>query len=478
MSRNGSGTYTLPAGNPVVTGTTISSTWANSTLTNIASALTDSLAADGQTTATGNLKMGNNRITGLANAIASTDALAFGQVGTIAPQNANAVAITGGSIDGTTIGTTTRSSVKATTLDLGLSTQSVAIGQGNSSSIKNRIINGAMVIDQRNASAASANTINGYFLDRWAVEQSVTGKIIAQQNAGSVTPPTGFTNYLGITSQSAYTLLSGSYYTIAQNIEGFNVADLNWGTANAKTVTVSFWVRSSLTGTFGGALANSDATRSYPFTYTILSANTWEQKSVTIAGDTSGTWLTTNGIGFRVWLGLGVGTTFSGTAGAWAGADYRSATGATSVVGTNGATFYITGVQLEVGSQATGFEYRQYQQELALCQRYYYRQSASTSFAVFLNGFNNTTTRLFGIFNFPQMLRATPVLETTGTASNYQVLYAGGNAACTAVTLDGQTTNFSAFVLADVASGLTAGQGAILRANNTTSAYLGYSSEL
>jgi hypothetical protein len=386
--------------------------------------------------------------------------------------------ITGGAIDGTTIGTTTRSTVKATTLDLGLSTQSAAIGQGDSSSLKNRIINGAMVIDQRNAGASVTPTDGQYLLDRWQVEVSQTSKLSVQQNAGSVTPPVGFTNYLGVTSLSAYSIVASDYFTIEQRIEGFNIADLGWGTANAKTITLSFWVYSSLTGTFGGSLVNSGNSRSYPFTYTISAANTWEQKTITVAGDTSGTWLRTNGIGMIISLSLGMGSTLSGTAGAWAATNYLSATAATSVVGTSGATFYITGVQLEVGSQATGFEYRQYQQELALCQRYYYRQSASTSFAVFLNGFNNTTTRLFGIFNFPQMLRATPVLETTGTASNYQVLYAGGNDACTAVTLDGQTTNFSAFVLADVASGLTAGQGAILRANNTTSAYLGYSSEL
>ena len=236
---------------------------------------------------------------------------------------------------------------------------------------KNRIINGAMVIDQRYAGAATANTISGYTVDRWVVVQvSTTGKLIAQQNAGSVTPPVGFSNYLGVTSQSAYSVGAGEFYSITQSIEGYNVADLGWGTANAKTVTLSFWVRSSLTGTFGGAL-NNGGTRSYPFTYTISAANTWEQKSITIAGDTSGTWGTTNGQGVQIWLGLGVGSTYSGTAGAWVGANYLGATGATSVVGTNGATFYITGVQLEVGSTATSFDYRPYTTELQLAQRYY-----------------------------------------------------------------------------------------------------------
>jgi hypothetical protein len=237
--------------------------------------------------------------------------------------------------------------------------------------LKNRIINGDMRIDQRNAGASVTITTGDYTLDRWAALATATSKYSVQQNAASVTPPVGFINYLGVTSLSAYSITSSDAFWLAQRVEGLNVADLAWGTANAATVTLSFWVRSSLTGTFGGSIQNSARNRSYPFTYTISSANTWEQKTITIAGDTTGTWLTTNGIGLRVLIGLGVGSTFSGTAGSWAGSDFRGATGATSVVGTNGATFYITGVQLEIGTSATPFERRLYGQELANCQRYY-----------------------------------------------------------------------------------------------------------
>ena len=242
----------------------------------------------------------------------------------------------------------------------------------------NRLINGNFVIDQRNA-GASVSTSSGtsvFTLDRWQVYYSATSKYTIQQNAGSVTPPVGFTNYLGVTSSSAYSVGSGDYFMLTQRIEGYTVADLGWGTANAKTVTLSFWVRSSLTGTFGGVLTNSANNRTYPFTYTISSANTWEYETITIAGDTTGTWLTTNGSGLEVYFGLGMGSAYSGTAGAWSGSTYYSATGATSVVGTNGATFYITGVQLEVGSTATSFDYRPYGTELALCQRYFYSLSS------------------------------------------------------------------------------------------------------
>jgi hypothetical protein len=281
---------------------------------------------------------------------------------------------------------------------------------------RNRIINGDMRIDQRNAGASVTPTIStAYTLDRWAYVFTQASKASIQQNAGSVTSPAGFTNYLGLTSLSAYSIVSSDVFTPAQFIEGLNVADLAWGTASAKTVTLSFWVRSSLTGTFGGALANSSVTRSYPFTYTISAANTWEQKTITVAGPTTGTWLTSNGVGIYLWFGVGVGSTYSGTAGAWANADYRSATGATSVVGTNGATWYITGVQLEVGSVATPFERRPYGTELALCERYYQVINSSMSIST-------GTTAVRCSFNLRTYMRSQPTVSQTGV---YNANYPG-----------------------------------------------------
>lgn len=241
----------------------------------------------------------------------------------------------------------------------------------SSSFLRNRIINGDMRIDQRNAGASVTATDAGYQLDRWQTFSGAASKFTVQQNAGSVTPPAGFTNYLGVTSSSAYTAAAGEAFSVNQNIEGFNVSDFAFGSANARSITLSFWVRSSLTGTFSAAIRNSAANRSYPFTYSVPSANTWTQISVTIPGDTSGTWLTTNGIGLALTFDLGSGANFRGTAGAWNSNFNTGATGSVSVVGTNGATFYLTGVQLEVGSAATPFERRQFGQELALCQRYF-----------------------------------------------------------------------------------------------------------
>ncbi len=281
---------------------------------------------------------------------------------------------------------------------------------------RNRIINGNMLIDQRNAGAAVGTSINGYTLDRWIIGQSTSGKLNGGQNYNSVTPPAGFTNYLGVQSQSAYSVGASDTYRFIQKIEGYNVADLAWGTADAKSVTLSFWVRSSLTGTFGGGIANSAFNRTYVFTYTINAANTWEYKTVTIAGDTTGTWLTTNGVGFDCNFSLGAGSTYSGTAGVWSSSGYLSATGATSVVGTNGATFYVTGVQLEVGTKATPYEMQIYSDQLTQCQRYFETQDwQQNSFRIAVVFSNNDYINMYQAFVVPK--RTTPSVTWTGNGS-------------------------------------------------------------
>ena len=252
-------------------------------------------------------------------------------------------------------------------------TNAVNIAQSGTNNVswRNRIINGDMRIDQRNAGASVTPTSSTYTVDRWQYQCSVASKMSVQQNAGAVTPPVGFSNYLGFTTVSAYTAAAGEVFEVAHKVEGFNFADMGWGTANALTVTLSFWVRSSLTGTHSGSLTNNAGNRSYPFTTTISAANTWEYKTITVAGDTSGTWVgATNGTGVILYFDLGSGSTYRGTAGAWASANYVGATGAVSVVGTSGATFYITGVQLEAGTAASPFEFRDYGRELIMCQRY------------------------------------------------------------------------------------------------------------
>ena len=351
------------------------------------------------------------------------------------------------------------------------STSGGILGAGDASIMKNRIINGAMVIDQRNAGASVTPTYNSYGLDRWSFPVSQNSKFTAQQSS---TAPTGFVNSMVITSSSAYSVTSSDYFGLQQKIEGYNIADLGWGTANAKTITISFWVQSSLTGTFGGAIVNYNGSRNYPFTYTISSANTWTQASVTISGDTSGTWLTTTGIGINVIFGLGAGSSWSGTAGAWTGTQAFSATGATSVVGTNGATFYITGVQLEVGSSATGFEYVNYQTSLANCQRYYAKMGqGSASFAAFGSGMYNgaTSTNLF--VKYPTTMRASPTLSYGG---NVQVTSATTGNNITAINATYMGLDSCLWQPSGVSG--TTGYGAVLMGNSDNTCFVAFSAEL
>lgn len=247
--------------------------------------------------------------------------------------------------------------------------------QGAFAGNRNKIINGAMQIDQRNAGGTlTVSASSQYVVDRWLIYGTQSAKFTSAQG-GPITgaaATAGFNKYLNVNSSSSYSVNSNDVFLVRQAIEGYNITDLQWGTANAKTVTLSFWVNSTLTGTFGGSLTNGDVNRSYPFSYTIVAANAWEQKFITISGPTTGTWDSTSGTGIRLYFNMGAGSTFNGTANAWATvSDVTFPTGSTSVVGTSGANWYLTGVQLEVGSTPTPFEFRHFGQELNLCLRYF-----------------------------------------------------------------------------------------------------------
>jgi hypothetical protein len=361
--------------------------------------------------------------------------------------------------NGTTVASVSSTGVAVT----GTLSSSNGISVANTFGFKNRIINGAMVIDQRNAGASVTPTDSQFITDRFNIRLTQASKLTAQQNAGSVTPPTGFTNYLGVTSASAYSVLSTDNFNIVQIIEGYNIADFDFGKSTAKTITLSFQVYSSLTGTFGGALTNSALSRSYPFTYSIPVANTWTSISITIAGDTTGTWLTTNGQGLRVWFGLGVGSSTSGTAGSWSSNYYNSATGAVSVVGTSGATFYITGVQLEKGSTATSFDFRAYSTELAMCQRYL--PSIGTGQDYF-TGLSVLTTTAYATIPFKVSARTSPTGITTGTVASMTITNGnGGPIALTSITFTLGGTE-SALISLIVSTGLTQGQATLFSPNS------------
>ena len=289
---------------------------------------------------------------------------------------------------------------------------------------KNRIINGDMRIDQRNA-GASVSVPNGtitYITDRWNVYEDTSGFISSQR---STTAPDGYSNSLLVSVVGSGSATAVQACRLQQRIEGFNFSDLAFGTSSAQSVTISFWVRSSLTGTYSVSIRNSSVARSYVATYTISSANTWERKTVTIAGDTSGTWLTDNGVGAFLDFDLGSGSNANTTAGAWIGSDKYNTSSQANWIGTASSTFYITGVQLEAGSTATEFERRPYGTELALCQRYYYKTydiSTSVPTATFVGAVSGVVTAggypLIGGLSYKQTMRATPTITIYNPSTN------------------------------------------------------------
>jgi hypothetical protein len=309
----------------------------------------------------------------------------------------------------------------------------ITIGSDNSVSLvggalspqtgfKNRIINGAMTIDQRNAGAA----VTAYFsypVDRFTIARGEGTENVTFSAQRSTDAPSGagFTNSLQFTVTGAETSIAADERVdIRQRIEGFNVADLGFGAAGASTTTLSFWVRSSLTGTFGGSFSNAANNRSYPFAYTISTANTWEYKTVTIAGDTTGTWLKDNGNGLQVTWSLGAGTNRVGTAGAWNSNNNTGVTGQVQLISTSGATFYITGVQLEKGSTDTPFEFRSIGTELALCQRYFcktfnYETAPAQNLGINAGAINFIAQAVQpwdAMWRFAVQMRATPTITT------------------------------------------------------------------
>ena len=316
---------------------------------------------------------------------------------------------------------------------------------------RNRIINGDMRIDQRNAGASSNFGTGGEFstVDRWQTFENTGGSATNQQ---VVDAPAGFYNSLKVTVTSSATPASSEVTQLQQMIEGFNTADLAWGTASAKTVTLSFWVKSSITGQFGGSVANNGTPfySSYPFSYTISSVNTWEHKTITITGATSGTWEATNQTGIRLYFNLGSGSNHLTTPNTWYSALYRGSTGDTSLISTNGATWQVTGVQLEAGSTATLFEHRQYGQELALCQRYYQVNDGFIASA-------GNATNITGNVNFIMTMRSNPTINLTGVAVITDVStadYTQSSAAISIVTGTRVTVNSVSFNLTNF-SGLT-----------------------
>tara|TARA_R110000868_G_scaffold119068_1_gene315452 strand:- start:13231 stop:14367 length:1137 start_codon:yes stop_codon:yes gene_type:complete len=335
---------------------------------------------------------------------------------------------------------------------------------------KNRILNGNMVLDQRNAGASVTISTSGvYALDRWKNRANGGGAFSVQQSS---TAPAGFNTAVVYTVTTAdSSIAAGDNYYFFQDIEGYNVADLGLGTANAQTITMSFWVRSSVTGTYSVFLSNGTTyNRGYVATYTINAANTWEQKSVTIAGDTTGTWGKTNGGGLSAGFNLGAGTDYQTTAGAWGSAFVQATSGTTQWISNAGATFYITGVQLEKGSTATSFDYRPYGTELALCQRYCYMfqnpTGASGDGSTFGAGYTDSSSQGVYFITFPVSMRTTPSLTTVSTASGIEQAYYNGTVTThnpTSISLISNVSSPNGALMLVGGASFSNGTGAFLR---------------
>jgi hypothetical protein len=316
-----------------------------------------------------------------------------------------------------------------------------SVQSGGWTGFRNRIINGAMVIDQRNA-GASVTIDNGavFTLDRWQVEDGSDAVLSAQQST-DVPTGQGFVNSLKVTATTADSSIGATQYDVINYyIEGYNIADLMFGSASAQTVTLSFWIKSAVAGQYSATLSNSGQSRINPQAFTINAANTWEKKTITYIGDTSGTWLTNNGRGIIVQIYLSQGSTYLGSAG-WNGSNIFAVTGQVNFVGTLNNAIYLTGVQLERGSTASSFEYRPYGTELQLCQRYY-ENNYSTGYAVgsasnypynngqFVNGYTSSSGQKFQTANFLVQKRTAQPTNTyydaAGNSGKISTLDAGG----------------------------------------------------
>jgi hypothetical protein len=349
------------------------------------------------------------------------------------------------------------------------------LAMSSSFAFRNKVINGDMRIDQRNsgASITLASGITVYAVDRMDAIATGASKFSVQRNAGSVTPPAGFINYFGATSLAATTVGSTDLYRFGTTIEGNMIADFAWGTASAKTVTLSFYVYSSLTGNFSVCLQNAANTRAYPILFNIPSANTWTRITIVIPGETSGAWNTDTNMGVRIQFGLGLGSTKTTTSGSWANGDYNGATGLVNVVSTNGATFYVTGLQLEVGSIATSFEFRPIGTELALCQRYLPAISyAGGTNPYFGAGMASSTSAAYYTVSFPVTPRVPPTGLTVSAAAHFAGFLASTATSNATVVNFGGADNHSAFIQLTGMAGLVAGNATLIYMSNSAALML------
>jgi len=360
---------------------------------------------------------------------------------------------------------------------------------------KNLLINGDYQIWQRATSAATvtaSNSAGTYMSDRWASWEYNDGTITQEQSAldNDDFETTGMRNALLVKCTGTDSSIAADQFAmITQVIEAQNCQGLKWGTDNAKDVTLSFWVKSNLTGTFTATLRKPDTTYYYiPKEYTISSANTWEKKTITYGPDdtngsvlkaSTGNIVNDNGEGIWVQFGLAFGSNFHGTAGTWANAiSGISTSNQTNFMSSTSNNFYLTGVQLEAGNDASDFEHLPFDVQLQRCQRYYYQMGPGAQYDPFMIGACNGANTCYGMVHFPVEMRGDPSLETSGTAADYCV-YAGAHAPfpCNTVPASNTIDNYGMRIYFTCTGDLVAGEASEMLTYNS-SGYLGFDAEL
>ena len=347
------------------------------------------------------------------------------------------------------------------------------------SGFRNLIINGDMRIAQRGTSTITGSGSAQFPVDRWSVFNN-TGTVTFAQSTDA---PAGFNASILATVTATGSYSSSGYTQITHKIEGSNCQDLAFGTASAKTIALSFWVKSSVVGTQAVSLKNGNASyRSYVTTYTIDVANTWEKKTVIIAGDTTGTWVVNQSTGLQVDFNLGAGTDYDTSVDSWVGGAFSksSTSGAIDFVANSGATFRVTGVQLEQNLQPTPFEQRPIGVELALCQRYYYLHTPSvgnTQKAISA-GIWYTSSQLHVPIKLAVTMRAQPTLVMPNGAGYYVAYQSGTAVSIGSLGLEtGASSTTEVEIYAGGLSGGTAGQACIFRTDNVNGS-VAFSAEL
>lgn len=347
--------------------------------------------------------------------------------------------------------------------------------------LRNRLVNGSMLINQRGNTSFSIPSATGtYICDNWIAAAVLGGGAITISNNGAVPGGTGFTNSINCSTTTTRTLGSSEYATIQTGIEGYRMIDFNFGSASAKTITLSFWVYASTTGSYSGSIMNAGNSRSYPFNYSVTSTFTWEQKTIVIPGDITGTWNNAANLGMRISFLLAGGSTYLGSANSWVANNYFGTVGSAGIMGAVSRQIAFAGVQVEIGPAASSFDFKGYAQDLADCQRTFFEIDPSITQRHFqIPVAATTTTTAQGSVKFPVQMRIAPTaLLQSGTASQYALSIAGTTTLCSSVPTFNQATKDGATTTFTVASGLTAGQAGQAQTGSVSAGYLAWSAEM